>query len=558
MAIPTRQDVPDNNVLHAQEGRAGAQQASSTSTVVAPAPVVEADNREARASFASILFPAAEDRYPASGAPPFFADLNIDQIVSAITAGKDEYDLKSFFHIPLHRVDSVAFRHEVMRDLEDARLLHRIKGFAKGMHAVRERLAELEKKRYYERQKIRWFVGAVVLYGKTVSRLAQGLSAMSCNSPGLKAFREYTLAYVASERFMALVSESQQLISSLSEIRYNVHIRGGRVEVHPHSGEHDYSTVVATAFERFKQRATKAYDFKFSDAAEMNHIEAQILDGVAHLYPDLFSLLARFHASNGDFLDPVIVRFDREIQFYVAYLDHVTALKRNGLSFCYPQVDAGRSEIHSCDGFDMALAGKLTGERRKPVCNDFHLTGPERMIVVSGPNQGGKTTFARTFGQLHYLASLGCPVPGTKARLHLADRIFTHFERREQLANLRGKLEDDVFRIHEILEAATPQSIIIVNEIFASTALRDALFLSKKIAAKIMDLDVPCCWVTFLDEVASLSEKTVSMVSTVHADNPAQRTFKIVRQPADGLAYALSIAEKYRLTFRQIRERVAS
>jgi len=506
-------------------------------------------------TFHSILFDKDDVQKEKTEQPEFFPDLNLDQVIDAITARKKEYDLKPFFYNHLRDAETIYYRHEVMRDLENDELMIHVKAFAEKMIVVRRYLGMVEKLDFhYHREG--WTLEAALLYCGAVTDLASSLSQTNMKSDGFLALREYITNYVHSHVFQSLRKEAQKVKSGLSEVKYSVIVEYGKFSVRKYEEETDYSVEVLQVFEKFKQGVAKSYLSELHDGTGMNHIEAKILEFVALLYPKPFAALDQFCAAHSQFMDETIRVFDRQIQFYVAYLEFIANIKYKGLHFCYPQVGGSR-EVYDTDGFDLALANALDYSEKAVVCNDFYLNGPERIIVVSGPNQGGKTTFARTFGQLHYLASLGCPVPGREARLFLFDQIFAHFERQEDIRNLRGKLEDDVARVHDILSRATPNSIMVMNEIFASTTLQDAVFLSKEIMAKVMELDALCVWVTFIDELSSLSEKTISMVSTVVPENPAERTFKILRKPADGLAYALSLAEKHRLTYGQIKERIS-
>ena len=487
--------------------------------------------------------------------PDHFKDLNLDQVVNEITSRKEEYQLKAFFYSPLHDINTIEYRHEVFRDLENPALLGIVLAFSRKMRDMREHLTQIDKLSY-QLQKQSWFLDAVEIYSIALKDTLQELSQIETRSRGFIACREYLEHYTESEEFTSLFSLTQQIKLDLSTVKYAMIIKDNTIRVCHYEEEIDYSAEIEQMFEKFKQGAVQDHKANPSDWRKMNHVEAKVLEFVSMLFPDIFAKLEEFYLSNQDYVDETIAAFDREIQFYIAYLEYMENFARKGLTFCYPQMTNTDKHVQNYGGFDLALASKFRRENDSIIVNDFFLNKEERIIVVSGPNQGGKTTFARTFGQLSYLSSLGCPVPGKKARFFLFDHIFTHFEKEEKITNLKGKLEDDLYRMAEILQEATPDSIIILNEIFTSTTLTDAIFLGKQVLGKINELDLLCVCVTFMDELSHFSEKTISMVSTVVPENHAQRTFKVVRRPADGLSYALSIAEKYSLTYQTLKERL--
>jgi hypothetical protein len=99
-------------------------------------------------AFSSILFANNEDRTENRAVPDFFLDLNLDQIVDAVTAENTEYNLNPFFYTPLHRIDAILYRHEIIKDLENNDLFLQITSFAKQMRRMREHHAQAEKLYY--------------------------------------------------------------------------------------------------------------------------------------------------------------------------------------------------------------------------------------------------------------------------------------------------------------------------------------------------------------------------------------------------------------------------
>ena len=502
--------------------------------------------------FCSILFDKTKRAKELSSLLDFYRDLNLDQIIDTIVSYKKEYDFTKFFYTPLDDMQTIIYRQEIIKDLQNDEFYLRVDEFCQEMLKI-QRYQKLTKELDYDIYKNSWFLQMSLVYINALEGLYNSLKSANLHSKGFLLFHDFLGIYLQSDEIKSFQNDMRSLEKQLDSIMYDITIDGLTFKVKRYEGEENYSQEIKKVFEKFEQNSTNETKSQFDKNRGMNHVNAKILEFVAKLYPKIFAKLREFCDIYEDFIDKTFQTFAHEVEFYISYLSYISKIKER---FCFPQISDKNKSMRVENGFDLALAYSLVLEKKKVVANDYVLEKQERIMIVSGANQGGKSTFSRAFGQINYLASLGLPVPASEAKLFLIDRVFTHFEREEHIGNLHSKLQEDLVRIHKILESATPKSLVILNEIFSSTSLKDAIFLSKKIMEKIVELDLFCIWVTFIEELNSLNEKRVSMVSLIDINNIENRTYKIIKKESDGLAYAKSIAKKYRLSSEQILKRI--
>jgi len=269
-----------------------------------------------------------------------------------------------------------------------------------------------------------------------------------------------------------------------------------------------------------------------------------------------------FAARHADGIEPAIVAIADDLRAYLGWLQLIAPLRDAGIACSYPTViDASKAKVtqrfEAHDLVDLALALRLIATGKPIVANDVVLEAGERIVVITGPNQAGKTTLARAIGQLARLAATGVPVPAASATLTLADDVHTLFARAEDPADLFGRLEAELIRARAILDDAGPGSLVIINEAFASTTADDALALDRALLKELTRRGATCVIVTFLGELASFDATTVSLAGVQDADEPARPSYRFERRPADDLARARVVASAHGLDYDAVRARIA-
>ena len=137
---------------------------------------------------------------------------------------------------------------------------------------------------------------------------------------------------------------------------------------------------------------------------------------------------------------------------------------------------------HIQDGYNLNLVlHHLTDQRQAApiVKNDVRMDQNARIFILTGPNQGGKTTYVQMVGLCQILTQLGLWVPAAQARISPAEGIYTHYPIEESSAKSTGRFGDEAQRLSEIFTEATRHSLMLLNESLASTNSGESLYIAQ-------------------------------------------------------------------------------
>ncbi|MCR5324976.1 MAG: hypothetical protein K6E85_17095 [Lachnospiraceae bacterium] len=216
--------------------------------------------------------------------------------------------------------------------------------------------------------------------------------------------------------------------------------------------------------------------------------------------------------------------------FYLAAIQLEQQMKRFGIQWCFPKVcDRRDLEFEDLKEFVMGLE-----QRAKLVGNTCSIKGKD-LLIVTGANQGGKSTFLRSIGIAQVMMQCGLMVTASSYSSGIFPRIFVHFTRREDSAMNSGRLDEELNRMNKIVEQVGDGSLLLLNESFATTTEKDGSVIA-------------------YDIIRALNEAGVRILTVTHLLSFAKRVYEEASEPFGAGAEFLSAERKEdgTRTFRMI------
>ena len=217
-----------------------------------------------------------------------------------------------------------------------------------------------------------------------------------------------------------------------------------------------------------------------------------------------------------------------ELAFYIGCLNLHERLARKGEPTCLPcplPTDEGR-ELGFRGLYDTCLA-LLVPDR--VVGSDMKASG-KPLVVVTGANQGGKSTFLRSLGLAQLMMQCGMFVSAQFFSADVACGVFTHFRREEDAGMRSGKLDEELRRMSGIVDHLLPGAVLLCNESFAATNEREGSEIARQVVHALLARGVAVVFVThFYDLAESLYEEGLpAMFLRPERTQNGRRTFRII------------------------------
>jgi len=259
--------------------------------------------------------------------------------------------------------------------------------------------------------------------------------------------------------------------------------------------------------------------------------------------------------------------------FYLGAVRFIQRFERQGLPMCRPQIaPAGERRCEVQDSYNVHLVlrhPQADGESEPAIITNDIRIGPQgHILILTGPNRGGKTTYMQGVGVAHLLAQAGCYVPGRAALISPLDHLFTHFPLEEKPESDAGRFGEEAIRLGKIFEQVTWESLVLLNESLSSTSFSESLYLAQDLVLILRRIGARAIYATHLHELANRVDelnasvpgdsKIVSVVASP-VDTAAQsgadgvrRSYKLEIRPPLGQSYAREIAKRYGISYEQL------
>lgn len=219
-----------------------------------------------------------------------------------------------------------------------------------------------------------------------------------------------------------------------------------------------------------------------------------------------------------------------ELGFYVGCLNLSDRIARKGQPLTIPEalsMPATATALSAKGLYDIALTLSMD---ERAVGNDLQANG-KQLIVITGANRGGKTTFHRSLGQAQLMMQCGLYVPAESFRASVCSGVFTHYKREEDSGMKRGKLDEELARMSAIVDQVRPSALMLFNESFASTNEREGSQIARQIVKALLAAGVRVVYVTHLYDLAQgfyLERTGAELFLRAERLPDGQRTFRIV------------------------------